>query len=701
MERLKLDIQRFATSGRIQTPANEDGSYFFLMWNISSQSIENNTSTIYWVLYINAAYNYYTNAVSTGAVVINGQTVHSGGTYSNINSGERAITAGRTTIPHNSDGTKSFSVSISGWTLGCSWVSKTQSFTLKTIPRASRVDTFTLKDSQDRANIEGTFNVEYTRFAPQFRDNLVLEYSITPNDENSWTDLKTIENYVSGTDFTLTSAEINILYTATANKEGAVSLRVYMKTYNGETFIGDGAKGGLWAFVLDADPVFTNFAFEDINPTTLALTNDYHTNIKGYSNISIGVSQQDRATALKGASITSYIINDTYTLTKQEFETNGFTINNCETGAFKVVARDSRGKTKDVTKYATQNIQYNPISLSERDSKIERNNNNVGTSAILTLSGTIWKGNFGAVNNAIDSSNTYYELKITDSSGNFVRGATDITPTINNDGTISFENSIKSDNPDYSWNLDDSYYVNVYVKDKLSSSSIQLVLNSAKPNISIDKKGVGINCAYDPDIGGDLQVGGERFDITGFLNRIYPVGSIYMSVNNTSPQTLFGGTWERIKGKFLLSADEDEHWVYIAKEGSSYTFTESATIRYGADTRWITKTVSAGTYTLNTAFFGGTDPAQGTAKTTQILIKTTAGSTSGEYYHKLTVPELASHNHLQYVGANSGSWGVRSDFTGDNRCNNYPQGNTGNTGSNASHNNMPPYLAVYMWERTA
>ena len=38
------------------------------------------------------------------------------------------------------------------------------------------------------------------------------------------------------------------------------------------------------------------------------------------------------------------------------------------------------------------------------------------------------------------------------------------------------------------------------------------------------------------------------------LDRTYPVGSIYMTVNNANPATLFGGTWERIQGKFLLGA---------------------------------------------------------------------------------------------------------------------------------------------------
>lgn len=40
------------------------------------------------------------------------------------------------------------------------------------------------------------------------------------------------------------------------------------------------------------------------------------------------------------------------------------------------------------------------------------------------------------------------------------------------------------------------------------------------------------------------------------LNKIYPVGSIYMSINATSPNVLFGGTWERIKDTFLLGAGD-------------------------------------------------------------------------------------------------------------------------------------------------
>ena len=120
------------------------------------------------------------------------------------------------------------------------------------------------------------------------------------------------------------------------------------------------------------------------------------------------------------------------------------------------------------------------------------------------------------------------------------------------------------------------------------------------------------------------------------LQIVYPVGSIYMSVNSASPATIFGfGTWEQIKDTFLLSA------------GDTYA----------------------------------------------------AGATGGEATHTLTIDELPSHSHnlaaVHYVaGANDrqfssgGNW-QQQDF------------DTKTTGGGQAHNNMPPYLAVYVWKRTA
>ena len=142
-------------------------------------------------------------------------------------------------------------------------------------------------------------------------------------------------------------------------------------------------------------------------------------------------------------------------------------------------------------------------------------------------------------------------------------------------------------------------------------------------------------------------------DLASVLDSVYPVGSIYMSVNNTSPATLFGGTWQQIQDTFLLAA------------GSNYS----------------------------------------------------AGATGGEATHTLTTSELpAISGNLQVR-----TWGSGGDvinvasgvFSSQSTAGvtgwNIPNGGTQyaaqkvsmSFGSNGAHNNMPPYLAVYMWKRTA
>lgn len=121
----------------------------------------------------------------------------------------------------------------------------------------------------------------------------------------------------------------------------------------------------------------------------------------------------------------------------------------------------------------------------------------------------------------------------------------------------------------------------------------------------------------------------------------YPVNSIYISYSHTSPASLFGGTWERISNTFLWGC--------------------------GA---------------------GGT-----------------IGETGGESTHILTTSEMPSHTHPQYVAVSTGgSLAANCDYSSytSNSARTAAQNiATGSTGSGTAHNNMPPYIQVSIWRRTA
>ena len=137
--------------------------------------------------------------------------------------------------------------------------------------------------------------------------------------------------------------------------------------------------------------------------------------------------------------------------------------------------------------------------------------------------------------------------------------------------------------------------------------------------------------------------------IDTILDKCYPIGSIYMSINSTSPASLFGGTWESIKDTFLLAA------------GDIYT----------------------------------------------------NGITGGESEHILNEEEMPVHHHEVYpynVGGSStsnagyivtpdGYRSLTSNFTDGSVYLGLYIGLTNDKGSSKSHNNMPPYFAVYMWKR--
>ena len=136
------------------------------------------------------------------------------------------------------------------------------------------------------------------------------------------------------------------------------------------------------------------------------------------------------------------------------------------------------------------------------------------------------------------------------------------------------------------------------------------------------------------------KLGGKT--LAEIILSLYPVGAVYISTVSTSPASLFGGTWEQLQDRFLMGA------------GSTYS----------------------------------------------------AGSTGGEATHKLTVDEMPSHNHHVPTGGTSGSYTttaytVKGNGYYDPGVGSLSTASTSDKGRGQPHNNMPPYLAVYMWKRVS
>ena len=132
-------------------------------------------------------------------------------------------------------------------------------------------------------------------------------------------------------------------------------------------------------------------------------------------------------------------------------------------------------------------------------------------------------------------------------------------------------------------------------------------------------------------------------DVSSLVDLFYPIGSIYMSTDSTSPQSRFTGTyWFPIYDRFLLGA------------GNAYK----------------------------------------------------ARAKGGEATHTLTQQEIPSHYHDEYVGNDGGSDSTPSGYSGWPNIAYISEktwwakgAKTSDAGGDGAHNNMPPYYTVYMWRR--
>lgn len=203
------------------------------------------------------------------------------------------------------------------------------------------------------------------------------------------------------------------------------------------------------------------------------------------------------------------------------------------------------------------------------------------------------------------------------------------------------------------------------------------------------------------------------------LDDVYPVGSIYTSVNSTNPATLFGGTWEQLQNRFLLGA------------GSSYTNGATG----GASTVSLTASqMPRHTHTQNS--HNHTQNAHTHIQDAHTHTQDAHNHSQNAHWHRLNnsaVVYNASGNYVQNgsgggtksslnttlnvgtdnqtatniatTATNQNATATNQNATATNQSTTATNKYTGGTGTSQSasngsaHENMPPYLVVYMWKR--
>ena len=482
-------------------------SRFSLIMNLNETYVSdgaNNYSDISWNLQLSSTSSYrtYTTYAENPLVAyINGVQVCNTNISYDLQNNTITVASGSIRITHSADGSKTigFNASFSDVSNGKGSANLSGDLTL------TKINRYAITNSVLGSDIDGNFSVNYTKYLNDYKFKLRI---FLPN----IMELERIDYDISDTPFQLSQETIETLYSRYTNTNTfSLGFAVEAWTLDESSRLYSGNQKIITAKITGANPIFADFDYADINATTLALTGNSKYNINGYSTIRVTISTTNKAVAQKGASMVKYrfIIGDT---TKEvAYSDNSdvyIDIPNSSIGTYQVYAIDSRNNATLVTKLSLSNIEYTPLYLDKQNSYTERDDGGIGENVTLTYSGNIWNNSFGSVSNAITLAK--YEFKEVDSE-TWITGTTNITPTITNN-TFSFSNLIRSNLSGYIFDESKSYNFRITLEDKLSSTMIELTpLPSGRPNISLNKNGVGIMCDYDESLGGLLQIGGELY----------------------------------------------------------------------------------------------------------------------------------------------------------------------------------------------
>lgn len=469
--------------------------------------------TVRHTLVIGSAYSLNissrTNTCSVGGV-------SQGYTSGSINQKGGSVLLGTTVhrVAHNADGTKTAQLSdtfnidatIDGTKVGS--ITASGSISLDRIARNAEI--VTANDFTDETNPLLTYSNPSS-----FPCDLAIEFA-----GGSITRAGAASGSGGSYEMQLTDSERTTLRNASKNSPTLKVTYVLKTTIDGTAYY---SRAERKMNVVDAAPELGAVSYEDTNAATVAVTGDKSRIVQNHSTLVVKVPA---ATAKKGATIASYTIafgGVTKTVTSAGAVSLG-AVDVSYTQALTVTATDSRGFTASKSVHVTVDDYSAPTAVID----LHRMNNFEPETYITA------RARYSYLNGKNSVTITSKFKKVSDSS----YGA-----------PIEFDDSVQST---VTCDRDSAYDFVVTIADRLELTEYNLTLSKGIPSFFIDtkKSSVGVNCI--PSKSDVLQLG-ESAWLTA--QGAYPVGAIYLSVTEVDPSSLFGGTWERIGGRFLLGAD--------------------------------------------------------------------------------------------------------------------------------------------------
>ena len=294
-------------------------------------------------------------------------------------------------------------------------------------------------------------------------------------------------------------------------------------------------------------------------------------------------------------------------------------------------------------------VDYIPLTCSVEFERKEPTSNEF----TYKLSGNYFNGNFGAVDNDLNISWAYRKSGSTE----WIKGG-DIIPNIEGN-TFSASGSCGK-----LLTYKDNLEFILYYSDKLDSLSVMQEVKKGQGSLEIYEEALVSN--------GETLFHWENDVMTpGDWLTMYPIGSIYLSINNTNPSALFGGTWERFaNGRVLIGVDESQTEFNAPQKTGGHKELQSH----------------------NHTFSGSADSASLIGKFGEVYSGT-------NIYKEGIVSNKTDGINRAYSSAGTGgnTW---STWEIDASHSHTLNGTIGSAG-NGNAGNLQPYITCYMWLRTA